>query len=234
MKTKLFLLALGVIGMSSVRAEPVTGQVFIVTNGHQTVKLALVPVFVFEKLAVVNEAQARQKEWLREANEFITTVEGPLTNLSVDLTLRRKSASPKVREECRALSDQARRHMEYLMSSARFFEHLPAPIASTKTDADGNFTVEVKDRSLVVIGALTTRKVFDDIESYHWLIPIEGNGPAKIMLSNDNLTSAFPAESPYHWYEPAMPYPTDTSEIRKKFTELQKQLPQAENSAKPR
>lgn len=204
-------------------AEQITGQVFIVTNGHQTIKLALVPIVAFDKEAVVKASQECSKQWLLEANAFINTTQKPIMDLDYQLTMNRRLASKALRDQCGRLSSEAIRYLDYLMSSQRLFEHLPPALAATKSDADGNFSIDVPDRTCVVIGAVTMRTVFDKVEPYHWLVPAsETDG--KLMLSNDNLTSAYPTGSPYHWTEVQLPYPESADAIAVKFKRLQLEI----------
>ncbi|MEY2495575.1 MAG: hypothetical protein QOJ45_2067 [Verrucomicrobiota bacterium] len=226
-----------VLVVASSHAEPVGGQVFIVTNGHQTVKLALVPVSAFDAATVRQMCEEFGKSSASEGNKFIDSTEKPIrelkaradqyhraiVNREVDLSyFPKESAAYKLRRECAQLSTDALDYLGYLISGTRLFEHLPAPIASTKTDADGNFTIEVPYRDAVVLVAATNRRVFDKTETYHWLVPLEATS-GRVMLSNDNLTSAYPAGSPYHWVEPERDPPSLQS-INQRLAKLQRDL----------
>jgi hypothetical protein len=229
MKTLSIIFALA-LPAAPVFADQLEGQVFVVTNSHQTIKLSLVPIVAFDKDEVTKIAEECQKNWLLEVNAFIDTTEKPITDLSTRLVLDRKAASEAVRDQAMELSKEALRYVTYLMSSQRLFEHLPPAIAATKTDADGNFSLTVPDRSRIVIGAATSRAVFDKVETYHWLVPAD-EVSGKIMLSNDNLASVNKPNSIYQWLEVELPYPQSADVVTTKFKRLQSQLNQ--KSKKP-
>jgi hypothetical protein len=77
------------------------------------------------------------------------------------------------------------------------FEDGPEGAVTDKTDADGKFRMVLKQKTKYALFARSERTVLRDTEKYYWLlwVTLDGNKPKRIMLSNDNLFSAFPAES---------------------------------------
>lgn len=210
MKTLSIIIAAALL-TESAGAEQVTGQVFIVTAGHQTFKLALVPVAAYDAQTVKSVEDELRRSTVVEANNFIDTIEKPIRDLrekaykklrtaATDVYGTRYTSAYSLHSKCSALQTDSLNYLTYLISSKRLFERMPAPIAGTKTDADGNFEIDVPDRNRAVILAETTRMVFDKTESYHWIIPLAGTS-GKIMLSNDNMASSLPSESPSHYPE---------------------------------
>lgn len=65
-----------------------------------------------------------------------------------------------------------------------------APIATTKTDADGKFSLSVKSRGDIAIIATAKRSVVGEEEQYQWVVwvrPKKGGMRASVTLANDNL-----------------------------------------------
>jgi hypothetical protein len=212
MKTKLFPLCISLVPLlfvSPAVCEQVTGQVFIVTAGHQSIKLALVPIAIYDDETVDKISEELRRSTMAEASQFIDTIEKPARALEAKslehLRIVHEDISAyypayELRSQCRALHSDSANYLTYLLSSKRLFEHLPSPIAETKTDADGNFSIDVPERNRSIVAATTTRAVLDKTESYHWLVRLAAN-PGKIMLSNDNMTSALSTSSPDYWRE---------------------------------
>jgi hypothetical protein len=91
--------------------------------------------------------------------------------------------------------------MNSSLDSGEFYlEGLPRPLTETKTDANGEFVIEIPSDRLVVLAAFAQRQVFDHTESYAWLIrvPVGTSRGDKLLLSNDNLTTANSPQSPLH------------------------------------
>ena len=82
------------------------------------------------------------------------------------------------------------------MSGSFYFEAMPTPLRSTKTNSDGRFRLLVPGTGLYAIAATASRHVGDDVEWYYWLIDIDPKVAASqsIMLSNDNMTSSLDVE----------------------------------------
>jgi hypothetical protein len=241
MKTLSIILA-AVLLAGSASAEQVTGQVFIVTAGHQTFKLALVPVAIYDAQIVKGVADELRGSTVVEANNFIETIDKPVRALKEKAYQQLRSAATEVygtrysstyafHSKCAALQSDSLNYMTYLISSKRLFERMPAPIAGTKTDADGNFEIDMPDRNRAVILAATTRMVFDKTESYHWIIPLAGT-TGKIMLSNDNMASSLPTESPAHYPEAAVVTPSLAS-IAARLNELRSSLETSGSKSAP-
>lgn len=76
-------------------------------------------------------------------------------------------------------------------NSGRYFlEMLPAPIARTQSDANGEFTLQVPHKGEYALAARAQRQVLDSVEEYVWLIqmPDEARKGRKVLLSNETLT----------------------------------------------
>ena len=84
-------------------------------------------------------------------------------------------------------------HSEPRLASAFYFSQLPAPIATTQTDAEGRFSLAVPKKGRFVLTARASRLVpGSETESYFWLVqlPRDSRDGAPVLLSNTTLTTA--------------------------------------------
>jgi hypothetical protein len=190
----------------------IDGQVFIVTGGHESVKLGLVAVAacrpdefasaVASTKSQIESERPKLDDIRLRANksveltshlvdvvneEVISSFSATLYNVSVDCI--------KLKVNAEHLADRVSRRSEYLNSAAPYFKNLPHPIALVKTDADGKFKMELPSPiDQVIIVASTTRQVLlGQLENYFWAVKVKP--PATTTLSNDNLTHAASSDS---------------------------------------
>ena len=80
----------------------------------------------------------------------------------------------------------------YFSSGQFYFAELPAGIASTKTDADGEFTLKAPIQGSFVLEATASRQVGGQTELYFWLVKLVPDSEAncRVLLSNDNMTTS--------------------------------------------
>jgi hypothetical protein len=85
----------------------------------------------------------------------------------------------------------------YLQSSEYYFLDMPAGITSAKTNADGLFMMTIPRQGRFALAAHASRQVMDATEQYYWLVwtSLDGAATKRVMLSNDNLTTAVARES---------------------------------------
>lgn len=101
-----------------------------------------------------------------------------------------KDHLPKARERLNVASAR----QKLLHSAAPYFVDLPGSIATTKTDADGRFKLNLPDEGDFAVVASSTRAVFNTVEKYFWVIRLKPQD-STLTLSNDNLTSSGSADS---------------------------------------
>ena len=88
-----------------------------------------------------------------------------------------------------ALANDARWAAIYARSGFFYLEDLSNPIANTRTDADGKFTLRVP-KARYAVAAHAQRKVGTDQESYCWLVRIDASEQAAgVNLANANMSS---------------------------------------------
>jgi hypothetical protein len=206
--------AAALIGASA-QGRDVSGQVFIVTKAHESVKLGLVPISVYARdaiqssIAAVDAALKPERDEakdqltvIREARKSASGLHSQLwreaTSSSYDKQ-RYAAASRASHLEMNILSLEmmASRRTSFLFGSTPYFRELNEhhrPVATTKTDADGKFTVTVPSEGEFAIVAYAERRTPKDTENYYWCVPTADH----VDLSNDNLTSATTGASLLH------------------------------------
>jgi hypothetical protein len=72
-----------------------------------------------------------------------------------------------------------------------WFQGLPEPKYSTRTNSDGKFRFSLSKTGKFGLAARATRRVGDTIESYNWFIwvSLEGKDSSDVILGNHNLMS---------------------------------------------
>ncbi len=104
---------------------------------------------------------------------------------SVAIIRKQQDLARKV-DEKKSASLQTLIELDYFVKGEQYFEQLPPPMATAKTDADGKFTLPLPSGKYV-IAAKTSRRVGDDTEVYSWLVSLDLTASGQtLMLSNDN------------------------------------------------
>ena len=204
------ILCLGPVALAGTNF--IDGQVFIVTGGHESVKLGLVAIAacrpdeftsavgltksqIESERAKLDDIRPRADESVeKELKELAAAsqLKDAVSKASILDTLLSEYSKLKVNAE--NLADRVRRRTEYLNSAGPYFKNLPRPIALVKTDVDGKFKLELPSSiDQVIIVASATREVFGPRENYFWAVKVKP--PATIMLSNDNLADAASSDS---------------------------------------
>ena len=206
------LAALSIIGAllaicTSANGREIAGQVFIVTKAHETVKLALVPISVYPRDAIQStieavdtalkserDAATAQEITIREAQKSASALHDQLWKdaRSSSYDKQRYAAASRAlsfETDILSLDIMALRRTSFLLGSAPYFRELNEhhrPIATTKTDADGKFTVNIPSEGEFAIVAYSERQTLKDTENYYWIVPAAEH----VDLTNDNLTHA--------------------------------------------
>lgn len=211
MKTCLAVVGIGFACLVNLHARTLEGQVFIVTKGAESIKLGLVEVAAvpapqtIEAMRKVDEdlkddraksltAGKVTREALDRIEQMETEARDAWINGSYDDPERDRKeklwkALSEIRGDLSTTHLQADLRNKYLYSSGPYLVILPPAVAKTKTDADGNFSLELPDNGVFAIAAKAERHVGDTVERYAWLVTTNTEGTKKLILSNDNLTS---------------------------------------------
>ncbi|MGB8355972.1 MAG: hypothetical protein WCD79_18890 [Chthoniobacteraceae bacterium] len=191
---------------SVARGFEIDGQVFIVTEGGQSIKLGLVKVSLYDLKTMEDALQARKKPVMSVFDYFIAELH---KHAEQDDALRKESdvLSEKMtsgnsdalkaeqdqitlkRKQVMAKYDEDLVFGDFPYSGQYCFQVLPTELQSTKTDADGHFSFQVKDGSYAV-ATQATRKLMGKIETYYWIVKVVSGDQPKVtvMLANDNCS----------------------------------------------
>ncbi len=223
----------------AIEEDTMSGQVFIVTQARENVKLGLVTVALFADSTIRRHIAAKQATATAQRAALEAQIVGirasiPETRRRVKMAIEAEDAarvkhydaaehrySDKLRgiEYWQSIMDATSREMERqraaagnwerqgrtraaaivslqakqqaLDSAPYYLEGLPNPLARTQTDADGEFVLKVPHRGSFVLVAHAQRQVGYSTEEYTWfaLIPDEARNGAKVLLSNETLTT---------------------------------------------
>ena len=184
--------------------KTIEGQVFIRTKGGETIKLSLVDVLVVDEKVVteqIEKQRAQAQPLLDELRLQRTAIREKFNAANTGATLaheermkdvlnpklqaayeqKRKDASDRIKE----VGDVSSKIL--YLSTARFLlDGLTGIVASTKTDADGKFSVKLKNGNYVVI-AESGRAIGKETELYTWLVKLRVEADSKLFLANDNM-----------------------------------------------
>lgn len=213
MKKLVFILASVSLLLEGCDKTPATGQlhgqVFIVTEGGESIKLALTNIMLYKPSDIETakaayskadeprqaDLQKRKKDLnaeyeslMQEPNKIQQTYAGRENSLEAESAvsgLKLKIAAIKL-ETARFERDYYRR------DDSLFFQQLPAPVATATTDADGKFDLSLSKNGRFALAAMNTRSVGENTEKYFWLVwvSLEGQQSKTLMLSNRNLMEA--------------------------------------------
>ena len=167
------------LGFVFFRDYTLNGEVFIVTKGGESIKLGLVPIGLIslaDLTPYLKDKETTASNELARLEPLIKTTEG---NFGVYKML---------------VEEQDHYYGGF------YFDSLPLPIKSAKTDADGRFRIQVPRFGRFALAAVASRQVGEDIlgvEKYYWLVEISPQNESSrgvITLSNDNLFHGV-----HHW-----------------------------------
>jgi formylglycine-generating enzyme len=176
-----FIIVGWTVGGCSGKRE-VTGQVFVVTNGGENVKLGLVDIHIVNERLLAEIARPLVgRAMTNKANAML------LKELAVEFEVLVKQAPSGFQSPLEELSKFVTRRAdtERLLAESledALFKNLPPAVA--QTDADGMFTVELLETEW--LAARGQRRIGNSTENYFWLIPTKG-AHKKLLLSNDRM-----------------------------------------------
>jgi DNA-directed RNA polymerase subunit RPC12/RpoP len=199
-----------IIGIALLQKREIKGSVFIVTQGGQNFKMGLVPVQIYttadvsatvtpvmdsfidvyrQGLDSLNDADKLYAQLEKAADDFKKT-EGQ--HNALEFTLGKIAHLNGLIEAGKAMSIGVD-----LVNSikgkcvTKMFDVLfnsKQPVAATKTDADGRFSVFIPKYGSYILAATANRMAGSEREEYYWLLKIDALPPnQEILISNDNL-----------------------------------------------
>ncbi len=143
-------------------------------------ELRVASPFQLERIGLPNDAQGRADARRSELNERLAVLQA-----------RKEWADEKLKSAVKW--DELEKSLQFYRFGF-YFDSLPPPLRTTKTNADGKFQINIPRSGSYVLAAVATRHVGESTESYYWLVKADtrGESPLKIMLSNDNLLQGLP------------------------------------------
>jgi hypothetical protein len=182
-----------------------SGQIFIVTRGAESIKLGLVDVRLIEKQQAVDFLKKKQPEidaqMLTLSSQFAKLAEKSQsdytalqTSLSESQSTEEKATIAKAMIRNTDALKETLAAFKSLPSEAMYFEMFsPDTLQKTTTDADGKFQFTYPSNRSFIIFAKAKRMVGDETENYYWLVNIPSDaGDSRILLSNNNLVFSDP------------------------------------------
>lgn len=208
MKTKFPLLCALLFSVAQVKAGDIDGDVFVVTNGGNAVKLALTKVDLYD----LSELQAHIERRVQDAKiitDYFDPIVAQARKVLDDSTKSREAALTAITsggtKTVTAFTDAEQSSIfaqkqfdaaeacdSYPRKGLWFLEKIPTPIDSTKTDADAKFHFSAKPGKYALV-ASSSRKVGNLWEAYFWFVKAPQSGV--IHLSNDNEIGSGSSES---------------------------------------
>lgn len=183
----------------------IDGQIFIRTQGAETIKLSLVDIALFDAKAVAEDVERKRKaaepiyeglqSLVKEAEKRVKEAEKREKERAKGLDKVSEEDREEVRiaqiawEKALAKSGKVQPMALYLHSAPYYFNDLPKPLLMTKTDADGKFTFKIPNGSYV-LAAASGRQTGIKTEFYHWMVKVNIDADKKVMLANDNLSAS--------------------------------------------
>ncbi len=191
-----------VLAVGSARAQDlrtIEGQVFIRKNAGETLKLSLVEVQLFDEKSIRENVENKRK-----TAEPIAAYLSPIAEKASDAFWKR----PVEIWEREILEESKRENYKKLQarncfpqSASFYFQEMPNPLQTTRTDADGKFAFQVPSGRYVLV-ATSSRFVGVDTKLgaialmlpttlyYNWMVKVNLSANTKVILANDNLTSS--------------------------------------------
>jgi hypothetical protein len=150
------------------RTRTITGEVFWTLGPGVPYKLGLVTVCAYD---------------LEEIKRHMATRRAKATEAIAELGEVAKQANEFYAHGGQELQEDAARAMEYYQSAQFYMQGLPKPIASSKTDSEGRYTLIIPGPARrVAVGAGTYQG--DYKVSAYWMVEPDDSG--RLLLANDN------------------------------------------------
>lgn len=203
-KAALVLLAvLIIIGIGFMIFRPditVNGEVFITEKGDGKISLDMAEVNVFpldtllpylverkkdrydQLLTVLKKIEAAKNEYDKALQNLENVFRWDFDNIDKAI---------KIREAAERKWLKLRAEEEEIASCGFFFQKLPVPLLSAKTNSDGKFDLLIPPSGLHAITVSAGRHVPDNDEKYYWITIIdpENGSQQRAVLSDDTLLS---------------------------------------------
>lgn len=183
---------------TSTGQHEIHGQIFVVTNGRENIKLALVQVGLMTETALDSFVDHRLAAWqgMRDSTKLARD-EGELRSAraAVPNVIRHGDTDAIYAAQRRvgrleAEIDLLRSFQAEYPSVAFVKDGLPVEASAATSDADGKFVLAVSSEDQYWAYATTGRTTLGGVESYTWLVPLAAHDASRpLLLSNQNMLS---------------------------------------------
>lgn len=184
------------------RPATLTGQLFVVTKGRDNVKLGLVEVIAVPEQQLKAFQDEKVKALLAEYDAALLKFrpcKEAMSKMKQVAEAERATLLADYKKNCAEEFGRNLDRMGELAQGSPFLEALPTNDASTtKTDADGRYTLTLLRGARYAIAARAERTVpgQDKPEQYRWLLWAQMDGEKnQLLLSNDNMMTENPADA---------------------------------------
>jgi hypothetical protein len=165
---------------SCMRERTLSGQVFLAASLGLSLKLGLTTVSAYDYADIQRHLDRKRAE----ANQRLAGLT-PLEKQIKELWQRQDVMGG----EAYALKVDFQSALKLYRSAQFYFNEMPKPLASTKTNADGIFTLTVPSNKKLAIAAFTHFEKGDPDEVLlYWLV--DPYDSASLTLTNDNATNS--------------------------------------------
>ena len=194
----------------------VSGQLFVATRGGENYKLGDVEVVAYDYQAVHGIVETRiveAKDLYKSLVSLQETTEGAVKQADAAMKAASDAAfdrhdysdsDPQLRtareldSKIRKLNLDAQWAVIYSHSALYYLEKLLDPITTTRSHADGRFSISLHHGKFA-LAARANRRIGDIEETYSWLVAVDvGDKPISINLANANMTSGDTSASLIH------------------------------------
>ena len=169
--------------MDQIKKE-VNGQVFVVTEGGEGVKLGLLGIHVIgqKEFPAIAKRVLQQADTSQANQDLLKGLAGEIQELIGKVPPSYATALKQIEQSVlERLAAEARKNL----TESMLFSLLPP--AATQTDADGLFKIKASRTDWLV--ARGQRLTGDTTERYLWVLPV-GEVKKKLLVSNDRMLNA--------------------------------------------
>jgi hypothetical protein len=187
-------------------SSTVSGEVFIRTNGGETVKLTGQEVLFYPEDVIANAYVKAKESAVSDAPPFDVEIEkgtksaaeiNGLIHKGIALT---QSIDPELQSmHKKQMSDvlALKQAKEDWPSASYVFTYFPKPEQRTRTNSDGKFTITLPPGKWVAVAEASRQTgEKDQEEHYYWAVLLNSN--PSVMLDNTNLVTTNSEESAIH------------------------------------
>lgn len=171
----------------------ISGEVFITTQGGDTIKISGHDISFFKRNAVQNVCDEAVKSAPANIPSYDSTI-ATWTKLATDFDRLKDEFSDYKRDE---MIDQAKsswehvRNIKYAQSewphASYIFSFFPKAEFKTITDSEGRFSISLPPGDWIAV-AESRRSIGKSEERYYWTLPAKANKP--LLMTNQNMVTA--------------------------------------------